>query len=259
MDETLLHAEHGLNLLYREHSLLITDTSGWMTGGLHGLYERDLRILSRYRLWVNGHVPSISTFTLVDANSSLAFYIAASRPGSLKRDILGIPERESDRDLVLRVARSVGSGLAEEIEFSNHGPGTLHVALLVQVDADFADLVEARENRRLQTARISRRWEADGDGTCKLYVHYEHPQLDRGALIQVQGPPASAWDVHQDGKHVSCAFDLPPQRAYRIAVSIAPIVKEQIAPPTYQERIFARSVSATDRAREQCMRDTTHM
>lgn len=39
-----------------------------------------------------------------------------------------------------------------------------HVAFVMELDADFADLVEAREDHRVQKARIMRDWDADAGG-----------------------------------------------------------------------------------------------
>ncbi len=251
MDETLLHSQHALRFLYREHSLLITDPSGWLIGDLHGLYERDLRILSRYRVWVNGHTPSLSTFSLVEANSSLAYYIVARRPGVPDLDILGFPEQEAERDVVMQVARSVGSGLAEEIEFSNHGLRSARLRVAFQLDADFADLEEAKEKQRVQTAPISRKWERSGNGRGELRIHYQHPALDRGVLLRFEGPPDSEWRAHSSRRSIVRTFDVGPQMHTKLSVSVAPIVNQRIFEATYHSHIFAPAISQTDRVREE--------
>lgn len=260
MDETLLRAAHNLRLIYREHSLLITDPTGWITDGLQGLYERDLRVLSQYRLRVNGYAPMLDGFYLVAANASLAYYLIASRPGSLDLEVFGFPEQEADRNVVMRVARAVGSGLAEEIEFSNHGPGTAHLELTLQVNADFADLVEVKEGERLQTAPISKSWQITNDHVGELRFHYQHPQLDRSVCLrfEAQGTPLSWQD-----QRVLYTFDLAPQTAHQVMVSIAPMEEERSAEPTYRGRSFTPVANRTDRAREEWMRtaaqiETTH-
>ncbi len=258
MDENLLHAEHGSRLLYREHSLLVTDPNGWIIEGLHGLYERDLRILSRYRLGVNGRIPSLSAFSVVAANSSLAHYIAACKPGPLKLNILGLPEQERDRDIVLQVARSVGSGLAEEIEFSNYGRVPAHLIVAFQMDADFADLSEAKEGHRVQNALISRHWETSG-GAAELRLHYEHPQLDRGVLMRFEGSQELAWRDQRSRKRIVCAFTLEPQAQTSIAVSVSPVVNQDVSAATYCGRLFAQVVNRTDRVRQDWTRSATRL
>src|SRR4051794_35990096 len=86
----LLFAWHG-------HSLLITDRKGNIESGLQGLYWHDLRLLSRYRLLVDGEAPSLDSLSTVDAYSTLGYYFSKAS-ANVQRDLdaLGLPKQESD-------------------------------------------------------------------------------------------------------------------------------------------------------------------
>ena len=45
--------------VYHDRSLLVTDRDGWIGGGISGLYEHEFRLLSRYRLLINGKPPRL--------------------------------------------------------------------------------------------------------------------------------------------------------------------------------------------------------
>src|SRR5437868_6231245 len=100
-NELLLRVYPDLLFAYHGHSLLITGRSGQMSDGMHGLYEHDLRILSHYRLLVNGQPPTFDALSAVDPYSTLAYYVsppAANAPAG----------EEVDRQVVIRVARFAG-------------------------------------------------------------------------------------------------------------------------------------------------------
>src|SRR5436305_4543881 len=83
--EILLQVYPDLLFAYHRHSLLITGRDGTIDGGpqgLHGLYEHDVRLLSRYRLLVNGRPPRLDSCTAVDPYSTLAYYTAPPTPAS---------------------------------------------------------------------------------------------------------------------------------------------------------------------------------
>ena len=62
--------------IYDDRSLLITDRDGNITGGMCGLYEHDMRLLSRWCLLVHGKPPRLDAMSAVDHFSSLAYFVA---------------------------------------------------------------------------------------------------------------------------------------------------------------------------------------
>ena len=75
--EIALHVFPGELFIYDDRSLLVTDRDGNITGGMCGLYEHDMRLLSCYRLLVHGEPPRLDALSAVDHFSSLAYYVAA--------------------------------------------------------------------------------------------------------------------------------------------------------------------------------------
>src|SRR5438128_10766859 len=117
MTEISLNVYPGLLFAYHDHSLLITDSTGNIAEGLQGLYWHDTRLLSHYRLLVNGHPPRLDALSAVDANSTLGYYVCPPGPSaSSELDALGLSKNEIDRQVVIRVGRFVGNGLHEDVE-----------------------------------------------------------------------------------------------------------------------------------------------
>src|SRR3981081_1868788 len=116
-------------------SFVLSDRSGNMTGGVHGLYVRDCRYLSHWELRLGGSKPKLLSSHHVDFFSSPCFLASGPAP----------PTPPNAVSLLLR--RVVGNGMEEEWEIVNHEHRTLTVPVSLLVAADFLDLfdVKARE------------------------------------------------------------------------------------------------------------------
>src|SRR5437016_5405822 len=99
-NEVSLRVYPDLLYTYRGHSLLATGRAGEIESGLQGLYEYDARILSRYKMVVNGQTPRLDALSAVDPYSTLAYYVCPpSADAEIKMDALGLAEEEADRQV----------------------------------------------------------------------------------------------------------------------------------------------------------------
>ena len=229
------------------HSLLITDRAGAIDGGLQGLYEHDLRLLSRYRLLVHGRPPRLDASSAVDPHSTLAYYVCPPTPDAGDSvDALGLSEQERDRQLVIRSARFVGRGLHEDLEVTNHGLGEARLELAWELAADFADLIEARGGRRQQDAPVSVDWHSVDAQRGELRFQYQHPRLDRGTLVRFSSPGST---LRYEAGRVACSLRLGPQAGGRFCVVVAPVVEGAVREPIYGCDAFGAVASDLDAAR----------
>lgn len=265
--ELLLRVFPDLLFAWHGHSLLATDRTGIITGeGLQGLYEHDLRLLSRYRLLVNGVPPRLDALSAVDSYSTLAYYIAPPGPEAAQPDALGLSAGESDRQVVIRVARFVGQGLHEDVEVTNHGLTEARLELAWELAADFADLVEQRGGKRQQQAPVATRWRLTPEGYGELRFDYQHPQLDRGALLVIQperrgpgttsaGPDPAPRSGPQDtepgwdGERLVFRLVLGPQEHRRACLLVAPVTDGRVREPLFGCDDFGALPSEADRVR----------
>jgi len=197
-DSILLRAFPELLIAFHRRSMLLTDRAGHVDGRLAGLYEHDLRLLSRYRLLVHGRSPQIAALSAVDAFSTLGYYVAP--PMAEGGQDLG---QNRSRQVTIRVARFVGQGLHEDVDVINHGLDEADLELAWELASDFADLAEPTSGRRQQEAPVSVRWTADATG-AELRFDYHHPRLRRGTLVRFAGDGAAAPDLRRDGERVRC-------------------------------------------------------
>lgn len=113
-------------------SFVLSDRAGNIGAGTQGLFVRDTRYLSRWRLTVDGRPPSLLTSHHVDPYSSLVF-LMNGEGGTLPPNAVSVIRR-----------RVVGSGMEEEIELESHLDTDAEFDVRLDVDADFLDLFEVK-------------------------------------------------------------------------------------------------------------------
>lgn len=100
-----------------------------------GLFVRDTRILSIWRLTLSGH--RLDTLRVHHESPHKAIFLVSSPSG---------PDRD-DSELVISRRRFVGDGMREDVIIRNPSRVPTNVELELEVDADFADLFEVKDGR----------------------------------------------------------------------------------------------------------------
>ena len=99
----------------------------------HGLFYRDTRHLSRWRLTIDGR--PLECLSLDDGDYFAAQFFLVPPTGTIYRSpTLSVIRR-----------RLVGEGVHEDIAVLNHGSEPVELELRVEADADFADLFEVKD------------------------------------------------------------------------------------------------------------------
>src|SRR5689334_12311832 len=104
-------------------------------GGEQGLWVYETRLLSRLRWLVDGSTPSLVTSSTTEPRCKHGYFIL-SRPASSR-------EAAQQQTLELRLRRTVGEGLFEDVVLENHTQSDSAFELLLELDADFEDWAEA--------------------------------------------------------------------------------------------------------------------
>ena len=204
-------------------SLLIVNTQGACGPDqrLSGYYFREARMLRTLRLLINGEAPwrceiaAVSpecleaTFVHPDVTSPGGGGTGHSDDGE-HLDAKGIPERALD--IHVQYAVDVAA-LDVRVTVTNRALARLQFTLDLIVDADFADIQEAQNDRREQHAPVERQ---AGDRT--LAFLYQHPQLPYRSSVDVVSD--AAWRATDNGLHADVALD--PQQAAHATFRVSP-------------------------------------
>jgi len=130
---------------------LIDDVAG------HGLFFAETRLLSRYRYFVDGTKPQTVAVSNVEQHSWLGYYVCPPPGLQWKKDTgSGEMEAASEETIELRVSRTVGLGVHEDIDITNFTQKATRFSFEIDLDADFAD--QAETSRRKQQGKLRQSW-----------------------------------------------------------------------------------------------------
>lgn len=150
-------------------TVLVCDREGWVDEDPHqALWIYQASALSRYRWLVNGKAPQLSAFSQVKQNSSLGYYISAPRNCKKTETHDCDPAQHS---LELRVSRTVGEGMHEDIELTNHTQIATTAELALEIASDFAS--PAGAGRKSPPGRITTNWRRIDAQSWELTFDYK--------------------------------------------------------------------------------------
>jgi glycogen debranching enzyme len=117
-------------------SFCVCDAAGRMTSGSpHGVFYLDTRVLSTWRLLVDGE--EVEPLTVIPRAPHHATFLGRTSPRGDRIESTLLVERE----------RYVGMGMREDLTIRNLGNEPAGVRVTVAADADFADVFAVKEHR----------------------------------------------------------------------------------------------------------------
>ncbi len=128
-------------------------------GGIGGLVHLDTRLISGWKLTINGGKLLVLRAETIEHYSAQYVLTNPELPG-LPLNSLGI-----------RRLRYVGDGFHERLELVSFGSEEVRVEVRLAVDVDFADLFEVKSVVRDRSREITRNHAADGSELCFSYRH----------------------------------------------------------------------------------------
>ncbi len=185
-------------------SFCLSGRSGNITElGPQGFFHDDTRFLSQLRLTVNGIDPAVVDAVTVNPGEAI-FY-------SLSRSVEQ-PEG-SEPGLVVRRHRYQGPALHEDVILVNRSGQPTAVAVAVEVQTDFADLLDVRlkgpaPERRVHSAEI--------DGV--LHLSYAADDFARATEISTSEP------AHFKGTRLTWRVSLEPGSRWKVCLDVVPVL-----------------------------------
>ncbi|MFN2432739.1 MAG: glycogen debranching N-terminal domain-containing protein [Gemmatimonadota bacterium] len=249
-------------------TVLATALDGFVHPGTeHGLFVHETRLLSCWRWRVDGRQPEAVAVSNVQPHSWLGYYVLVP-PGQERENAdcgSGQVPASAERTLELRIARHAGVGVHEDVDVTNFSDAATEFHLELELDADFADLVEATSGERRQHGERTVRWEPAEDGGSLTFIYraehaYCHPanagtaRLERGVRIEIDSRGAAP--VREEGS-IRFALRLAPGAGWHACARTVPLAGgEPLAGPHYGCYGGAEDTS-WDRLRRGFLREST--
>ena len=249
-------------------SVLSTNLNGFIapeTAG--GLFVHQTRMLSRYRWLIDGVEPHAVALSNVEQHSWLGYYIQVPpemEHGGKDRGS-GEMSDASERSLELRLSRSVGCGVHEDVDLTNFTQKPAEFELQLEVDADFADQQETSQPRQ-QFGDLTRSWRRNQQGNWELlfdYVahhHYEH-QGDVGDAgirrsIAIEFANCASQPRYSDNC-ISFHVSLLPFQSWHACIRMHPKVEDEPTFPLYGCYAFEPTSNPCDTSRAAFLEQAT--
>jgi glycogen debranching enzyme len=140
----------------------------------HGVFARDTRFISAYRLTINQ-----APWTLL-SSSAVTYHSAGFE---FVNPTLQTEDGELiERSIGLSVAREIAQAIDETVTIANYGlrPARFFLELLLR--SDFADIFEVRAKQIVRRGRIVTDWDAT---RLRLTTSYVHRDFERGCRLEV--------------------------------------------------------------------------
>jgi glycogen debranching enzyme len=247
-------------------AVLATDLDG-LIGDFpkHGLFFGETRLLSRYRYFIEDHAPQTVAVSNVEQHSWLGYYISPAPGAHWKHDTgSGEMEEASEETIELKVSRTVGLGVHEDIDLTNFTQRPAEFSFEIEVDSDFAD--QAETSRRKQHGKLTRRWRPSSSRRADLIYDYRAShsyahqgnrgvaRIHRGLIVSVEnaGSPVS-FRRSRLRFHVK----LHPHESWHTCVKFIPVFEGERKPPLYGCREFFTTRNDLDRRRSIFLNEST--
>ncbi|HEX7063119.1 MAG TPA: amylo-alpha-1,6-glucosidase [Woeseiaceae bacterium] len=169
-----------------------------------GLYHRDTRVLSHWRLLFNGHQPLFLSSTLRDDNAALI--VDLTNPDIYDEDRLLQPR---DTMHIVRTMFLWDNGCHQRVALSNYGESAQRNTLRLEFGADFVDLFEVRGHRVVAHGHRTRRVTSPNS----VEFHYRATDgLEQTTVVSLDPVPdrldesAAEWDLELAPGHRSMLF-----------------------------------------------------
>jgi glycogen debranching enzyme len=224
----------------------------------HGLFVGETRLLSRYRYLVDGKAPQTVAVSNVEQHSWLGYYISPAPGAQWKQDTgSGEMEESSEETIELKVSRTVGMGIHEDIDFTNFTQRAVKFKFDIEINADFAD--QAEIFRRKQHGMLTRRWRRLSSRQGELLYDYQaaHTYSHQGNRGLARMHRALIVSVERAGSSVSfrgskLSFDvhLKPHGSWHTCIKFIPLFDGKRMPPLYGCRQFFGTRNQLDLKRE---------
>jgi glycogen debranching enzyme len=239
-------------------AVLATDREGQIVDDpRHGFFVHETRLLSCYRYFVNGGPTRMVACSNVEQHSWLG-YFAVTPPGlKWRRDTgSGAVQPVSQQTIELKVSRTVGYGVHEDIDITDFTQEASSFDFAVEVGADFADQSETDE--REQEGKLKTRWERTGRSCWELTYDYraEHryshqgnrgkAEIHRRLIFRIEN--CGSKPSFKDGR-IRFQVKLGPRQSWHTCIKLIPEIDGEKLPVLYKCRDFFADHTKLDRAR----------
>lgn len=232
---------------------LVTGPDGIISeeDAFQGLWVYQTCMLSRYRWLMEGKPMALSASSNIDQHTWMGYYIQT--PPNCKETPMGEcdPLQET---IELRLSRSIGGGMHEEVDLTNHTQIETSFRMELQVDCDFGD---PGQSMRGENGHLTHRWQQTKEKIWELESEYraehayEHQgdkgvaKIHRGIKLRLEH---SDSEPTYTGISIVFTVKLAPRCVWHACLNWIPQMDGRPLPLQYSCGAFAQAAGQTESA-----------
>ncbi len=261
--DTLIRLLPRHNTLYtsQNRTVLATGLDGFISPEPErGLFVYETRMLSRYRYFIDHAQPEMVAHSNIRQHSWMGYYILTP-PGFRFPDQdrgSGMVRQSSEFTLELRLSRFISDGMHEDIDLTNFTQQETSFDLEIEVDADFADVIET-QGERLQQGQLTRAWQEAEENVWELIFDYqsEHSYEHQGEAgtaaihrrLSIKIEDAGSPPSYRDGC-IHFPVRLGSQETWHACLTMIPSIDGNLLAPEDEHTTLYGNQTKFDRLRK---------
>src|SRR5438477_9903274 len=161
--------------VHADDEVLVCDPDGRLSSTKEqGFFAADTRFVSGYRLRLGRTQPVLLNSAVIQPWSARFEFTNAAVPALAG----AIPPQT----LHLRLDRTVGNGVHEDYDLTNHSARAVDLEVEVSFECDFADLFDVKRGELVRRGSLQSEWD---ERKGRLTTRYRHDDFERGFRIDV--------------------------------------------------------------------------
>ena len=162
---------------YVDDEVLVCSPNGELSSGAQeGYFIADTRLVSGYRLRIGRNRPALLNSAEIGARSTRFEF--TNVPFVDDAGVI-VPEHA----LHLRLDRSLGRGVHEDYELTNHSGAAVDLIIEVSIESDFADVFDVKDRRLQRRGTVRSEWNFE---TTWLTNSFRHEGFTRAIQIEAR-------------------------------------------------------------------------
>lgn len=201
-----------------------------------GFFARDTRLVSAYRLTINGTAPVLLNASRIEHFSARHEFTSAAMPlgtGVLGSDAPLLPARS----IGLRLDRTISDGVHEDYELTSYAPAPVRLVLEVAIESDFADIFDVRWKQLVRRGDVQTMWHPTAG---ELRTTYRNQTFRRDLVVKVAR--ADSTPQFANG-HLVFTINVAPKATWHVCLHWLPVVGRR------RGRVLACSVLLAQQAK----------
>ena len=185
-----------------------------------GFFARDTRLVSGYRVTINGRQPLLINASRIEHFSARHEFTTPDLPlgtGVLGSSAPALPARS----IGLRLDRTISEGVHEDYDLVSYAPTPVRLVFEVEIASDFADIFDVRWHQLVRRGDVQTTWHPKAG---ELRTTYTNGTFRRGLVVKVARADTNPQFANG---HLAFTILLAPKASWHVCLEWLPVINRR--------------------------------